>query len=294
MANLNLYKFFCSVAEEKNISKASEKLYVSQPAVSFAIRELEQELGQQLFIRKSKGVELTTFGKILYEQIKSSVVKFEQAEQLAKNFKRLEHGIIRIGASTSNVNQILMDYLSIFAKKFPNIQIKMERDDKDNLIEKLKNNQLDLIFIDKIGKLDDFKTIKQFDVKYQLIGNKDYKQKYADKDIDVANFPIDYLILPSINNTSRLTINNFFQNHSITLCPKYELDSYILLYDFVKNGFGIAFVNIEYYRHEVEKGEVFVLYPTFFMDARQIVCLTNYEQTNPALNKMIEIIKNDN
>lgn len=69
MANLNLYKFFCAVAEEKNISKASEKLFVSQPAVSFSIRELEKELNQQLFVRKSKGVELTAFGKILYSQI---------------------------------------------------------------------------------------------------------------------------------------------------------------------------------------------------------------------------------
>ena len=56
MTNLNLYKFYCCVAEEKNISKASEKLFVSQPAVSFSIKELEKEVGQKLFVRKSKAL----------------------------------------------------------------------------------------------------------------------------------------------------------------------------------------------------------------------------------------------
>ncbi len=290
MANLNLYKFFCCVAEEKNISKASEKLYVSQPAVSFSIRELESELGQQLFIRKSKGVELTNFGKILYNQVKDCVVKFDQAEELAKRFSKLEQGSIRIGASTSNVNQLLLEYLSSFAKKYPKIQITMERDSKENLLKKLGDNSLDMIFIDKVDKIDDFKKIKQFDVEYQLIGNKDFKKKYDQQDVDLKNFPVQDLMVPSVNNNSRITINQFFKQNSITLEPKYELDNYILLYEFVKKGFGIAFVNIDYYKKAVEDKEVFVLFPNFSILARQIVCLTNYEPTNPALNKMIEII----
>ena len=76
---------------------------------------MEQELGQQLFIRKSKGVELTTFGKMLYQTIKDSVDKFEQAEILAKRFGKLEEGIVRIGACTSNVNQVVLNYLAEFA-----------------------------------------------------------------------------------------------------------------------------------------------------------------------------------
>ena len=57
MANLNLYKTFICVAEEKNLTKASEKMYVSQPAISNAIKELEVELGFELFLRKNKGKE---------------------------------------------------------------------------------------------------------------------------------------------------------------------------------------------------------------------------------------------
>lgn len=293
MTNYNLYKFFCTVAEEKNISKASEKLYVSQPAVSFSIRELEQELGQQLFIRKSKGVELTTFGKMLYQTIKDSVDKFEQAEILAKRFGKLEEGIVRIGACTSNVNQVVLNYLAEFASKYPNIQIVMHRGSKEQLIEQLKDNNLDMIFIDKTEKIDQFNLIKQFNVNYQLIGNLQYKQKFAGEDIDLSSFPVDDLMLPSVNNNSRITIENFFAKHNIQLLPKYELDNYILLYEFVKKGFGMAFVNKEYYKQAVESGEVFVIFPNFSICAREIVCLTNVDQANPALTKLVEIINSD-
>lgn len=291
MANLNLYKFFCCVAEEKNISKASEKLFVSQPAVSFSIRELERELGQQLFVRKSKGVELTTFGKLLYNQVKPSVDAMGQVEVLAERFGKLKQGIIRIGACTSNVNQILIDYLTNFALAYPNIQITMERGSKEKLIERLRDNALDMIFIDKTNRIDDFVLVKQFNVEYQLIGSKKFKDKYPNEDIDLTSFPVEDIILPSVNNNSRVTIDKFFANHQIKLMPKYELDNYILLYEFVRRGFGIAFVNIEYYRQAVENGDVYVIYPNFSVMARQIVCLVNPDAENPALQKLIGMIK---
>ena len=291
MTNLNLYRFFCCVAEEKNISKASEKLFVSQPAVSFAIRELETELNQQLFIRKSKGVELTSFGKLLYEQVKNSIDKFDNIENFAKRYKMLEQGIIRIGSCTSNTNQIVLNYIAEFAKQYPNISIAMERGDKDKLLQKLKNNDLDMIFIDNTEKADEFVTIKKFNVTYQLIGNKAYKSKFKEENIDVKNFPVSDLMLPTINNSSRLAINKFFNENSITLAPKYELDNYILLYEFVKKGFGMAFVSIDYYKQAVEDKEVFVIYPEFSICAREIVCLIDVEQTNPAVKKLIGIIQ---
>lgn len=291
MTNLNLYKCFCVVAEEKNISKASEILYISQPAVSFSIKELEKELNQTLFIRKSKGVELTPFGKVLYNKIKDAINQFSEAEILADNFNKLNDGILRIGASSSNVNQILLEYLSNFAKKYPNIQISMTRLTNDKLAEKLRNNELDMIFIDKIDNINDFNVIKQYDVKYQLIGNEVYKNKYNNENIDIENFPVNDLILPSINNNSRITISNYFKDNGIILKPKYELDNYILLYEFVKKGFGVAFVNKEYYKDYINKKEVEVIYPNFSINAREIVCLTNKDITNIALKKFIEIIK---
>ncbi len=293
MTNLNLYKFFCVVAKEKNLSKASEKLFVSQPAVSFSIKELEKELGQKLFVRKSKGVELTTFGKMLYEKISPFLNSCDEAEVLAQKFAKLQTGVVRIGSSSSNVNQVLIDYLSKFASLYPDIQIVMERGSKDELVQKLSLGELDMIFVDKFDKVLDYKIVKQFDVVYQLIGSKDFKQKYPLDSVEPKDFPVQDLMLPSINNNSRITINNYFNAHGISLNPKYELDNYILLYEFVKKGFGMAFVNIEYYKQKVLSHEVKVIFPNFSICARNIVCAVSYDISNPATNKLVEIITNN-
>ena len=291
MTNLNLYKFFCCVAEEKNISKASEKLFVSQPAVSFSIKELEKEVGQKLFVRKSKGVELTLFGKILYDNVKGAIDKFDEIETLSQRFGKIEQGIVRIGASSSNMNQVLLNFLSQFARLYPSIQISMERGTKEQLIAQLYNNALDIIFVDNGDYVCKFNQIKKFDVTYQLIGNKKYKQKFSSENLDINNFPIEELMLPSKNNNSRITIDSFFAKRGIKLLPKYELDNYILLYEFVKQGFGMAFVNKEYYKNAINSGEVEIIYPKFSICARQIVCLTNKNSLNPALEKLVEIIE---
>ena len=291
MTNLNLYKFFCCVAEEKNISKASEKLFVSQPAVSFSIKELEKEVGQKLFVRKSKGVELTLFGKILYDNVKGAIDKFDEIETLSQRFGKIEQGIVRIGASSSNMNQVLLNFLSQFSRLYPNIQISMERGTKEQLIAQLYNNALDIIFVDNGDYVCKFNQIKKFDVTYQLIGDKKYKQKYSSENLDINNFPIEELMLPSKNNNSRITIDSFFAKRGIKLLPKYELDNYILLYEFVKQGFGMAFVNKEYYKNAINSGEVEIIYPKFSICARQIVCLTNKNSLNPALEKLVEIIE---
>lgn len=291
MTNLNLYKFFCCVAEEKNISKASEKLFVSQPAVSFSIKELEKEVGQKLFVRKSKGVELTLFGKILYDNVKGAIDKFDEIETLSQRFGKIEQGIVRIGASSSNMNQVLLNFLSQFARLYPSIQISMERGTKEQLIAQLYNNALDIIFVDNGDYVCKFNQIKKFDVTYQLIGDKKYKQKFPSENLDINNFPIEELMLPSKNNNSRITIDSFFAKRGIKLLPKYELDNYILLYEFVKQGFGMAFVNKEYYKNAINSGEVEIIYPKFSICARQIVCLTNKNSLNPALEKLVEIIE---
>ena len=86
MNSLNLYHIFYTVAQEKNISNASKKLFISQPAVSKAILKLEANLNSQLFVRSSKGVSLTDSGELLYQHLDTAfhAIKLGE-EQLQKN-----------------------------------------------------------------------------------------------------------------------------------------------------------------------------------------------------------------
>ena len=78
--NLELYKVFYVVAKNKHMTKASEELHISQPAISQSIKKLEEELGGTLFIRSNKGMELTSEGKMFYDYIKSALELIQNAE----------------------------------------------------------------------------------------------------------------------------------------------------------------------------------------------------------------------
>lgn len=289
MTNYNLYKMFIVVAECKNITKASEKLYVSQPALTNQIKQLETSLGGELFVRKNKGVELTTLGQTLYSQIKPLINQLDNMEDIALSQQNLNTGILRIGANSSNCNQIIAKILISFASIYPNIKIIMKRANQKELLLMLEQNQIDIAFFDTCPVPNNIKTIKKYPVDYQLIGNVDYYNKYKDKPL--SQIPTNEIILPTINNTSRTFIDTYLKQNGIFIEPKYELDNYILVYDFIKSGLGIAFVNLEFYKDNIEKHEVYPLFEDIKIFAREFSAFYNSNFVNPAKNEFISMIK---
>ena len=288
MTNLNLYRIFCEVAKQKNITKASEVLFVSQPSVSSAIKELEASLGGQLFIRQNKGVVLTSYGQDIYNKIAPSVKKLEEIDHYFDDINTLQNGILRIGTNTSNTTQIMSKYLIKFASIYPNVKIKMIRDSQENLINQLENQEIDIVYIDN-EDIGDFNIVESYNIEYQLIGNIDYYEKFKDNPIDSLNFPVNEIILPNYVNTSRTLIENFLAKQDIKIKPKYEVDNYSILYDMVKEGLGIAFVNADYYKDKIAS-EVFLIPSTIKFLARKINAVYNKKSKNPTLEQFIDIM----
>ena len=105
------------------MTKASEELHISQPAISQSIKKLEDQLGGTLFSRSNKGMELTEEGKMFYEYVKSALELINNTETEFASFKDLTKGKIKIGCSTTLTKLILIDILKEFHKDYPNISI---------------------------------------------------------------------------------------------------------------------------------------------------------------------------
>lgn len=240
--------------------------------------------------RKNKGVELTTFGALLFEKISPEIENLEKLENLSQSFKDLDFGVLRIGCSSSNLNQIVGQYLKIFACSHPNIKIIMKRASEKELKSMLEENQLDVIFVNKTQFPQNFVCVREYEIKYNIIGNADMKNKYPEDEISLCDFPECDLILPSKNNNSRKFIDEFFEQQNKLLTSKYELDNYIMLFDFVKNGLGIAFVNAEFYKKNIENKEVFILFPKLSLPTRKMHCLISKSSQNPTLEHFVNII----
>ena len=142
--NFEYYRIFVLIAESKSISRAAQALNISQPAVTKELKTLEGLLGVELFNRHARGVTLTTEGSILYENIRDSVKRLEQADFEIAALRNLETGSVRIAFGSFN---LLMDFLPLqknFNKIYPNIEILSSVIPFKSLIAVLKDGKADL------------------------------------------------------------------------------------------------------------------------------------------------------
>ena len=122
---LDLYRIFCTVAQCNSFSKAAKELYMTQPAVSQAIAQLETELDIRLFTRTPRGVTLTKEGQMLFEYSNSAINLINTAEQKLLETKNLLAGELRIGVGDTISKHYLLPYLEKFHNQFPSIKFKI-------------------------------------------------------------------------------------------------------------------------------------------------------------------------
>ena len=131
--DLELYRVFYIVAKNKHMTRASEELHISQPAISQSIKKLEEQLGGTSFLRSNKGMELTEEGKMFYDYVKGALELINNAENEFTSFKDLSKGEIKIGCSTTLTKLVLMDSLKQFHRDYPNINIYLATNKSINL-----------------------------------------------------------------------------------------------------------------------------------------------------------------
>ena len=159
MINLELYRIFLTVAEEGNITKASNILNISQPAVTKHIRNLEEQLGNPLFIRTKKGVKLNEYGEKIFLNVKNAITLLNDVEKMIANDTQNYKGTIKIGISTSLAGKFLLNNMKTFNDVYPNVLLEIYTEPTKVLIEQLKNGYIDII----LGK---FPTNKDLDLNY--------------------------------------------------------------------------------------------------------------------------------
>ena len=157
--NLNFLKYYYEVANAKNITKASEILNISQPALTKAIKELENELNTTLLIRNKKGVVLTEQGKILYEYTKVMLQKLQTAISTIDNPKEYEKNIY-IGTTTTNFLEPILPILKELKRKYSNIQIHIFLEEIDVLENYRKLGKMDIIIKNDYEVINNLEKIK--------------------------------------------------------------------------------------------------------------------------------------
>ena len=241
--DLGLYRVFYTVAKHKHMTKASEELHISQPAISQSIKKLEDQLGGTLFLRSNKGMELTEEGKMFYEYVKGALELINNAENEFTSFKDLSKGEIKIGCSTTLTKLVLINALKDFHLDYPNININITNDLTSNLINDLKLGKLDFVIFNESNiKETNLNLEKIKELKQGFIYNPEFYDDNVNNFEDLNEIP---LILQKEESNSRKLLDYVALQNNVKLIPKMEVVSQELITEFVNIGLGIGFAIID-------------------------------------------------
>lgn len=259
MVNIELYRVFYTVAKCGSLTKAADELFISQPAVSQAIKQLENQLGTTLFNRTHRGMELSTQGgKLIYKQVEEALALLDAAENKLIELKTTASGTIRVGATDSIFSNVLADKIVAFNEKYPAVRFELITGTTPETLTQLKENKCDIGFINL--------PIEDKDVNFT--GTVSHlsdifvasSKKYAElkgKQINLKDLQEYPLLMIEANTVARRSFATFTQSLGISLSPDIEVANWDLMLKLAGKGMGIGCVPREYARDELESGELF-------------------------------------
>ncbi|MCI8729338.1 MAG: LysR family transcriptional regulator [Clostridia bacterium] len=239
--NYELYRIFYVVAKSGSITKAAQELFISQPAVSQSIKQLETQIGGRLFVRTSKGMELTYEGKIIFEYIEQANVLIGIAEKKFSQLKELTYGEIKIGASDTVTKHFLLKYIRKFIEKYPDVNVNITNRTTFETLNLLKAGKVDIAFINgPIG--DEYVEESVCEAVNDIFVASENAVRDIKRPLTMRELAERKLIMLEKGSNTRKVIDKSFQDNGVTLSPTLELASIDLMADMAVAGLGIACV----------------------------------------------------
>ena len=240
--NLNLLKYFYEVVKEKSITKAAEKVFITQPAMTRAIKDLENQLNTKLLERTQKGVVPTNEGMILYNHVENIFKEMNITKSIIENSNKTTD--FYIGTTTSNYFKLIIELLKNFNLKHNDVRVHIIFENINVIDDLRKSGKLDIVIKNKNESLNDFKKIDDFELENFFIASRKYYPELENKKIDLKELLKKYpLIIMSDVSPGRRNFNNFLKEKGITVKPQYEFNSYDLCKKLLEAGIGIGVDN---------------------------------------------------
>ena len=256
LVKLDLYRIFWQVAKSESFSKAAKSLYMTQPAISQSIMQLENELDIRLFNRTPKGVNLTAEGKNLFDYVNSAIKLIDAGEEKILEYKNLSVGELKIGVGDTISRYFLLPYLEKFHNEYPNIKFKIINGTTFELCSILKSGEIDIAICNFPIKDNSLEMSRILDIQDVFVCGENYK-KNIEENIKFEDLSKHPLILLEKGSNSRKYVDKFILSKGIKIEPEFELGSHDLLLEFAKINLGIACVTREFSEEYINKGLVY-------------------------------------
>ncbi|HWR54616.1 MAG TPA: LysR family transcriptional regulator [Bryobacteraceae bacterium] len=245
---------FLEIVRLKSFSKAAQTCFRTQPAISAQVRQLEQELGTQLFDRFGSRIALTTAGKIFAQYAEQILALRRQSQDAINELERTPRGDLVVAANEATWIYILPEVFHDYRRQFPHVHLLVDRSYGSRILDAVQENLADFGIVQLPVQERKLQVVKIHSDEIRLIVPAGHE--LADKDSvtapEVARFP---LILQKYG-TTRARLNEWLELVEDDLQIAMELDSTEMLKRFVLAGMGIAFMAGSHCREEVSGGRL--------------------------------------
>jgi DNA-binding transcriptional LysR family regulator len=248
---------FVQVAKLKSFSKAGQKVFRSQSAVSAQIRQLEQAYKAKLLDRSAKSVELTPAGGVLFEYAERLLRLRDESMQIVADRGSVVQGPVTFGANEATCLYLLPDILSEFRRRYPLVHISIYRNFSHKILQRLEEGSLDLGIVTLPLKSPNLKmhVINRDRLRFMVSSKNPLAQRSHVTLEEIAAAP---LIFPKTGYT-RQVLDKLFRPHRSRLQVAMELPSIGMIKTFVAADVGISIISESFARDQVKSGEVKLL-----------------------------------
>ncbi|MGB9235657.1 MAG: LysR family transcriptional regulator [Terriglobales bacterium] len=239
-------EIFLEVARLSSFSRAAEKRFRTQPAISSQIRALEEEVGARLLDRSGGRVSLTAAGKLFFKYAEETIERRKTILTDIAETERVPRGEIVVGANEGTCLHILPEVFAQFKRDYPNVSVSIKRSDYAKILESILENAVDFGVV-SLPVTDNRLSAQLIHRDHLVVITAPGHPLAAKKTVSVAEVATYPLVLPKLGHT-RDALNELFYDHRVKPNLAMELDSSELLKRFVAAGVGVGFIarsNIE-------------------------------------------------
>lgn len=234
-------EYFRMVSEVNSFTRAAERLYVSQPAVTNAIRSLEEELGIQLFDRSQKQVVLTAEGQIFYRHVERILHGITTTLTEIDALRNLSDGTLRLGITAMGGVRPIISLLKIFRESYPNIRMVFHEADTEHLQRALLEDRLDgaFLFHDAEAPALSYLSLQKQEIVFCCERHHLLRRKNS---IALEQLREEHLLLPEEGSFIRSVLNQAFTDAGISAKAVFSCSQVTLLQRMTAAGIGVTFL----------------------------------------------------
>ncbi len=284
--DLHYLEIFYEVAKAKSFTKAAEKLYINQSAVSIQVKKFEDILKVKLFDRSSKKIKLTYIGETLYKMAEDIFEKVKRAEKEIARVIEIDRARIAVGASSIIAEPLLPTLMKDFSATHQEIEYNLTISNKNHLLKLLKEGELDIIIIDSEHITDpNLEIISVEKGPYVFVSSKQY--------VNIEEAETAPLITRSTipNNTKAIEVIE--DKYGINFDTKIDVSGNLeVIKGMVREGIGNVILPYYAVSKEIKKGEFKVISKIDEVKDGYEIIITKDKKDLSQINKFIAIIKN--